>query len=163
MIDIWLILEKLWALFLAAKILAHLAPFSMGQMDNLSPLEVLLKKLCNFKANFLHQLFCKSLWPVPSWALTLWENSNSLFLQKSAKYNLLVQQRPCPPFFLPSAATPAHPIFSTASSASPFLFSSPPVPAPVPILPHTAMTSSQPPAVSAYLAWNPKVKSSSLM
>ncbi len=38
MIGIWLILEQLWALFLAAKVQAHLAPFSKGQMGNLSPL-----------------------------------------------------------------------------------------------------------------------------
>jgi hypothetical protein len=64
-------------------------------------------------------------------------------------------------YFLPSAAPPAHPIFSAASSASPFLFSSTPVPAPVPILPPTATTSSQPPAISTYLVQNPEVKSSS--
>jgi hypothetical protein len=39
-------------------------------MANPSPLGVLLKKLCNFKASFLHQLFCKPLWPTPFWALT---------------------------------------------------------------------------------------------
>jgi hypothetical protein len=27
-------------------------------------------KLCNFKANFLHHLFCKPLWPAPFWVLT---------------------------------------------------------------------------------------------
>jgi hypothetical protein len=46
------------------------APFSKGQMGNPSPLGVLLKKLRNFRANFLHQLFCKPLWPAPLWALT---------------------------------------------------------------------------------------------
>jgi hypothetical protein len=29
-----------------------------------------IKKLCNFKASFLQQLFCKPLWLVPFWALT---------------------------------------------------------------------------------------------
>jgi hypothetical protein len=57
-------------LFLATKSQAHLAPFSKGQMANPSPLRALFKKLCNFKANFLHQLFCKPLWPAPFWALT---------------------------------------------------------------------------------------------
>jgi hypothetical protein len=47
-----------------------LAPFSKGQMGNLSPLGVLLKKLCNSKANFLHQPFCKLLRSAPFWALT---------------------------------------------------------------------------------------------
>jgi hypothetical protein len=85
MIGIWLILEQIRALFLATKIQAHLAPFSKEQIANPSPLGVLLKKLCNFKANILHQLFCKPLWPAPFWALTFKENSKSLFLLKSAK------------------------------------------------------------------------------
>jgi hypothetical protein len=29
-----------------------------------------IKKLCNFKANFLHPVFGKLLWPVPFWAFT---------------------------------------------------------------------------------------------
>ncbi len=58
-----------------------------------------IKKLCNFKASFLHQPFCKPLWPAPFWALTFKENSKSLFLQKSAKDSLLVQQWPRPPIF----------------------------------------------------------------
>jgi hypothetical protein len=68
-------------------------------MANPSPLGVLSNKLCNFKANFLHQLFCKLLWPAPFRALTFKENSKSLFLQKSAKYSSHFQQRPCPPIF----------------------------------------------------------------
>ncbi len=99
MIGIWLILDQLWALFLVTKIQAHLAPFSKEQMANPSPLGVLFKNLCNFKASFLHQIFCKPLWPAPFWALTFKENSKSLFLQNSAKYSLLVQQQPCPPIF----------------------------------------------------------------
>jgi hypothetical protein len=55
------------------------------------------KKMCSFKANFLHKLFCKQLWLVPSRVLTFYENSKSLFLQKPTKYSLLVQQRPSPP------------------------------------------------------------------
>ncbi len=47
-----------------------LAPFSKGQMGNPSPLGVLLKKLCNSKANFLPQPFCKPLRSAPFWALT---------------------------------------------------------------------------------------------
>jgi hypothetical protein len=57
-------------LFLATKIQAHLSPFSKKQMANPSPLGVLFKKLCNFKASFLHQPFCKPPWPAPFWALT---------------------------------------------------------------------------------------------
>jgi hypothetical protein len=49
--------------------LAHLDLFSKGQMGNLSPLGVSFKKLCNFKASFLQQPFCKPLWLVPFWAL----------------------------------------------------------------------------------------------
>jgi hypothetical protein len=45
-------------------------PVSKEQMANPSPLGVLFKKLFKFKANFLHQLFCKPLWPAPFWALT---------------------------------------------------------------------------------------------
>jgi hypothetical protein len=41
------------------------------------------------------------------------------------------------------------------------LFSSTPVPAPVPVQPAAAATSSQPPAISAYDTRNPEVKSSS--
>ncbi len=66
------------------------------------------------------QAFYKPLWPVPFWALTFWENSRPLFLQKSAKYNLLALQRPRPPPQMPSAAPPSHPMFSAASSASLF-------------------------------------------
>jgi hypothetical protein len=69
---------------------------------------------------------------------------------------------PAPPAkFLPSAAPSAQPIFSAASSDSPFLFSLTPVPAPVLIPPSTATTSSQPPAVSACLVQNPEVMLSS--
>ncbi len=66
-----------------------------------------------------------------------------------------------PTSLLPSAAQPGHLIFSAATSASPFLFSSILVPAPVPIQLPTATTSSQPPSISAYVVRNPKVKLSS--
>ncbi len=49
---------------------SHLVPYSGGQMGKASPLGVSLKKLCNFKANFLHPNYCKPLWLVPFWALT---------------------------------------------------------------------------------------------
>jgi hypothetical protein len=45
MTSIWLILEQLWALFPAAKIQAHLVPFSKGQMANPSPRGASFKKL----------------------------------------------------------------------------------------------------------------------
>jgi hypothetical protein len=60
--------------------------------------------------------------------------------------------------FLPSAALPTPFSVPAASSALPCLFSFPPVPAPVPIQLPTATTSSQPPAISAHVVWNPKVK-----
>jgi hypothetical protein len=78
---------------------ATLSIVPCNQNSSPSPLGVLLKKLCNFKASFLHQLFCKPLWPALFWALTFKENSKSLFLQNSAKYSLHVQQRPRPPIF----------------------------------------------------------------
>jgi hypothetical protein len=64
--------------------------------------------------------------------------------------------------FACSAAAPsAHIVPSAAPHASYCLSSSTPVPAPVPIQPHTVTTSSQPPSLSAYLVRNPEVKSSS--
>ncbi len=53
-------------------------------------------------------------------------------------------------FACTAAASPALKLFAAASSASPCLFSSTPVPAPVPAQPPAAATSSQPPAISAY-------------
>jgi hypothetical protein len=64
--------------------------------------------------------------------------------------------------FTCSAVAPsAHILPSAAPPASYCLSSSTPVPAPVPIQPPTATTSSQPPAISSYLVRNPEVKSSS--
>ncbi len=137
------------------------SPFQRGRWVTHPLLGFYLKKLCNFKANFLHKPSCKQLWLVLSWALTFYKNSKSLILQKSTKYSLLVQERPSPLHFCLQRPRPPNQYFSAASSASPFLFSSTPVPALVLILPPTAMTSSQPPAISAYLVWNPEVKSSS--
>ncbi len=64
-------------------------------------------------------------------------------------------------FACSAAALPANFLPSVAPSALPFLFSSTPVPALVPIQLPTATTSAQPPAISAYLVRNPEVKSSS--
>jgi hypothetical protein len=64
--------------------------------------------------------------------------------------------------FACSAVAPsAHTLPSAAPPSSYCLSSSTPVPAPVPIQPPTATTSSQPPAISANLVRNPEVKSSS--
>ncbi len=64
--------------------------------------------------------------------------------------------------FACSAAAPSsHILPSEAPPASYCLSSSTPVLAPDPIQPSTATTSSQPPAISAYLVRNPEVKSSS--
>ncbi len=65
-------------------------------------------------------------------------------------------------FACTAAASPAPYLPSAASPAPSCLFSSPPVPAPAPIQLPAAATSSQPPAISAYLVRNPEVKSSSL-
>ncbi len=45
-------------------------PFLKGADGQPIPSWVLLKKLCNFKASFLHQPFCKPLWLASFWALT---------------------------------------------------------------------------------------------
>jgi hypothetical protein len=80
-------------LFLATKIQAHPAPFSKEQMANPSPLGVLLKKL--FTSTFLQAAVAS---PIPGIDF-LRKFNKSLFLQKSAKYSLLVQQQPHPPIF----------------------------------------------------------------
>ena len=64
--------------------------------------------------------------------------------------------------FACTLAAPSAPyLFTHVSSASSCLSSSTPVPAPVPVQPTAAATSSQPPAISAYDTRNPEVKSSS--
>ncbi len=64
-------------------------------------------------------------------------------------------------FACSATAPPANILPSAAPSASFCLSSTRLVPAPILIPPPTATTSSQPPAVSAYLVRNPEVKSSS--
>jgi hypothetical protein len=64
-------------------------------------------------------------------------------------------------FACSAAALPANILPSAAPSTSFCLSSSTPVPAPILIPLPAATTSSQPPAVSAYLVRNPEVKSSS--
>ncbi len=63
--------------------------------------------------------------------------------------------------FLPSAVSPAPILFLGALSAPPCLFRTPPAPVPVPIQLPIATTSTQHPAISALVVWNPEVKSSS--
>ncbi len=111
----WLILEQFWVLFLATKIPAHLAPFSKGQMNNQSPLGASLKKLRNSKANLSHLLSCKPLWLAPFWALTFWENSQSLLFQKSTKVQFACLAASSPPTHLPSAAPPAPSLLFSSS------------------------------------------------
>jgi hypothetical protein len=64
-------------------------------------------------------------------------------------------------FACTAAASPAPYLPSVAPPASPCLFSSQPVPAPVPIQLPAAASSSQPPAISTLEVCNPEVKSSS--
>ncbi len=64
-------------------------------------------------------------------------------------------------FACTSAVLPAPYLPSVAPSASPYMISFPSAPAPVPIQLPAAVTSSQPPALSAHEVWNPEVKSSS--
>ncbi len=91
--DIWLILEQLCLSIVPCnQNSSPSGPFSKGQMGNLSPLGDSLKKVCNFKANFLHPVSCK-----PLWLVQFWKNSKSLLFQKSTKYSLLALLRPCPP------------------------------------------------------------------
>ncbi len=63
-------------------------------------------------------------------------------------------------FACTAVASPAPYLPSVAPSASPCLFSSPPVPATVPIQLPAAATSSQPPAISTHEVRNPEAKSS---
>jgi hypothetical protein len=128
--------------------------------DYLSPLAVSSKKLCNFKANFSHPLFCKPLWLVPFWALIFWENSKSLLFQRSTKYSLFALQWPRPPPFSLQQFCPPPFCFKWPRPPR-HLFSSPPSPALVPIQLPTATTSSQPSAISVHVVRNPEEKSSS--
>jgi hypothetical protein len=94
-------------LFLANKIQAHLAPFLKGKMANQSPLGVLSKRLCNFMANFLHQFFCKPLWPAPFWALTFKENSKFIVSPEISQIQFACSLAAPPANILPSAALSA--------------------------------------------------------
>jgi hypothetical protein len=120
-------------------------------MANPSPLGVLFKKLSNFKANFLHQLFCKPLWPAPFWALTFFRKFKVIVSPELRQIQFACSAAAPPANILPSAAPPTSYCLSSSTL----------VPGPVLILPPTATTSSQPPAISAYLVRNPEVKSSS--
>ncbi len=95
----------------------------------------LLKKLCNFKASFLHQLYCKPLWPVLFWALTILRK-----FKVTVSPEISQIQFACPPFCLQRPRPPPN-IFSGLICPA-FLFSSTPVQAPVLIPPPTATTSS---------------------
>jgi hypothetical protein len=119
--------------------------------------------------------------PIPSWGLILKNCAvsrqtfyiTSTFLQAAVagpilgidflrKFKVIASPELCQIQFACSAAAPsAHILPSAAPPTSYCLSSSTPVPALVPIQPPTAMTSSQPPTISAYLVWNPEVKSSS--
>jgi hypothetical protein len=137
-------------LFLATKIQAYLAPFSKGQMANPSPLGALLKKL-----QFQGKLFTSTILQAAVASLILGID----FLRKfKVIVSLELSQIQ---FACSAAALSAHILPSAALPASYCLSSSTPVPAPVLIQPPTATTSSQPPAISAYLVRNPEVKSSS--
>jgi hypothetical protein len=69
MTGIWLILEQHSALFLSIKIPAYLVPFLKGQMGNLSPLGVSLKKTVQFQGKLFTANFLQAA-VVPFWALT---------------------------------------------------------------------------------------------
>ncbi len=74
----------------------HMAPCWREQMANQSPLGVSFPKPSSFKASCSQPNFCKPQWQVLFWALNSWESSESLLLQRPAKYCLLVQQWPQP-------------------------------------------------------------------
>jgi hypothetical protein len=104
-------------LFLAAKIAAHLVPFSQGQMGNLSPLGVSLKKTVQFQG----KLFTSSFLQATVAGLILGID----FLRKfkvtvvpdinQIQFACTAVALPAP--YLPSAALPAPCLFSAASSA----------------------------------------------
>jgi hypothetical protein len=159
---IWLILEQHRALFLAAKIAAHLVPFSKGQIGNLSPCGVSLKKTVQFQGKLFTASFLQDIVAGPILGIDFLRKFKVTIVPEINQIQFACAAAASPTPFLPSAALPANPVFSAASSASPYLFSSPPVPALVPIqLPTATKTSSQLPAISTHVVRNPEVKSSS--
>jgi hypothetical protein len=148
-------------LFLATKISAHLVPFSKGQMGNLSLLGVSLKKTVQFQgklftSSFLQAAVAGSILGIDflrKFKVTVVPDINQI------QFACTTAAPPAP--FLPSAVSPDAFLFSVALSAPSCLFSSPPVLAPVPTQLPAQTTSSQPPAISAHVGRNPKVKSSS--
>ncbi len=93
-----------------------------------------------YSENFSLPVSCKPLWQVPFWALTSWETSTE---------NSQIH------FACTTAASPASSCLPTVASSC--------LPSFTPVLaqPPAQTTSSQPPAISAQLVWNPEVKSSS--
>jgi hypothetical protein len=138
-------------LFLATKIQAHLVPFSKEQMAIPSPLGVLLKKTVQFQGKLFTSTFLQAAVAGPI-----------LGIEFLRKFKVIVSPELSQIQFACSAAAPPSHILPSA--APPILYclsSSTPVQVPVLIQPPTATTSSQPPAISAYLVQNPEVKSSS--
>jgi hypothetical protein len=58
-----------------------------------------IKKTVQFQGKLFTSTFLQAAVAGPILGIDLKKNSKSLFLQKSAKYSLLVQQRPCLPIF----------------------------------------------------------------
>ncbi len=150
MIGIWLILEQHWALFLATKMLPHLAPSSKGQMGNLSPIGVSLKKTAISRQTFHIQFFARRCgwshsghWLLRKFKVTVVPEINQI------QFACTAAALPAP--YLPSAASPAPSLLSAASSTSSSLPTSTLVPAPVQIQLPAAMTSSQAPAISTHV------------
>ncbi len=159
MTGIWLIMEQLWTLFLTAKIPAHLVPFSKGQMGNLSRLGVSLKKTVQFQGKLFTSSFLQAAVAGPILGIDFLRKFKVTVIPEINQIQFACIAAARPPLFFLQRFRPPPSLFSAASSASPCLFSSPQVPAPVPIQLPTATTSSQPPAISAQVVRNPEVKS----
>ncbi len=110
MIGIWLIVEQHWALSLAAKMLAHLAPFSKGQMGNLSPHGAVLKNWEISRQAFYSNLFASRCgWSHPGHWLFKKIQSHCFYRNQPNTVACSAAASPAP--HLPSAALSAHPLF----------------------------------------------------
>jgi hypothetical protein len=110
-----------------------------------------IKKLCNFKASFLHQLFLQAAVAGPILGIDFFRKFKVIVSPELSQIQFACSAEPPPADILSSAAPPTSYCLSSLTL----------VPAPVLIQPPTATTSSQPPAISTYLVRNPEVKLSS--
>jgi hypothetical protein len=130
-------------------------------MGTLSPLGLLLKKP-QFQGKIFTSTFLQAAVAGPILGIDFLRKLKLTVSPEISQIQFACLAAALPAIFF-AFSRPARPpnIFSGLVRLAFFLFSSTPVPALVPIPPPTATTCSQSPAVSAYLARNPEVKSSS--